>query len=412
MPPMVRLPLVGWLTAALVACGAARAAAQPAVDTAPMTEAGPPVSIGGDVTAAAAPDDAPGYFNHTDYDRNALRLVRARVFGEWRFAPRVSLMGELRVEDATDFTAAALYLRWRPHPSGSLFVQVGRIPPVIGAFARRAYGRDNAVIGEPLAYQYLTSLRADALPSTVDDLLRLRGSGWETRYPAGNTTEAPGLPLVAVSRWDTGAEVGWQNERFDLAAAVTQGSPAAPVVRDTNGGWMYSGRAAAHLPAGLTIGVSGATSQWVENAALDVTPAGRDSPSTQSLVGTDVEFGLDRWLVRGEWLRSAFDLPLASPPSSTLHLIAASGFVEGRYRPHPRWQIGVRAGRITFNDVRPSSLGASPIPWDAPVTRVEGTLGFRVNRQLDLRAGWQENWRTGGRVGRQGYPTASVLFWF
>jgi hypothetical protein len=47
-----------------------------------------------------------------------------------------------------------------------------------------------------------------------------------------------------------------------------------------------------------------------------------------------------------------------------------------------------------------------------PVTRVEGTLGFRVNRQLDLRAGWQENWRTDGRVKRQGYPTASLLFWF
>ncbi len=412
MPPMVRLPLVGWLTAALFACGAARAAAQPPADPSPMTDAGPPVSIGGDVTATAAPDDAPGYFNHTDYDHDALRLVRARVFGEWRLAAPLSLMGELRVEDISDFSAAALYLRWRPRPSGSLFVQAGRIPPVIGAFARRAYGRDNAVIGEPLAYQYLTSLRADALPATVDDLLRMRGSGWETHYPAGNTSEEPGLPLVAVSRWDTGAEVGWQNERFDLAGAVTQGSPAVPVVRDTNGGWMYSGRAATHLPAGLTIGVSGATGQWLENAALDITPDGRDSPSSQSLVGTDVEFGLGRWLVRGEWLRSAFDLPLAASAPSVLHLTAASGFVEGRYRPHPRWQIGVRAGRITFNDVQPSSPSASPEPWDVPVTRVEGTLGFRVNRQLDLRAGWQENWRTDGRVKRQGYPTASLLFWF
>jgi len=36
---------------------------------------------------------------------------------------------------------------------------------VIGAFARQAYGRDNLVIGTPLAYQYLTSLRPDALPA-------------------------------------------------------------------------------------------------------------------------------------------------------------------------------------------------------------------------------------------------------
>jgi hypothetical protein len=411
MPPMVRLSLVGWLTVALVAGGAAHALAQPPAGAAAMTDAGPPVSFGGDVTAAVSDDDAPGYFNHTDYDRNALRIVRVRAFGEWRLARPLSLIGELRVEDATDFSAAALYLRWRPHPTGSLFVQVGRIPPVIGAFVRRAYGRDNAVIGEPLAYQYLTSLRADALPATVDDLLRMRGSGWETHYPAGDTSEAPGLPMLAVSRWDTGAEVGWQNERFDLAAALTRGSPAAPVVRETNDGWMYSGRGAVHLPAGLTIGVSGATSQWIDNAALDHTPAGRDSASSQSLVGTDVEFGLGRWLVRGEWLRSTFDLPLAATPS-VLHLTAASGFVEGRYRPHPRWQIGVRAGRITFSDVQSSTPGALPMPWDAPVTRIEGTLGFRVNRRIDLRAGWQENWRTGGRVRRQGTPTASLLFWF
>ena len=34
-------------------------------------------------------------------------------------------------------------------------VQAGRIPPVIGAFPRRAYGRDNLSSASPLAYQYL-----------------------------------------------------------------------------------------------------------------------------------------------------------------------------------------------------------------------------------------------------------------
>ena len=57
-------------------------------------------------------------------------------------------------------------------------IQVGRVPPTFGAFARRTYASDNPLIGYPLAYQYLTSMRADALPANADELLRMRGRGW------------------------------------------------------------------------------------------------------------------------------------------------------------------------------------------------------------------------------------------
>ena len=52
------------------------------------------------------------------------------------------------------------------------------MPPTFGAFARRTYATDNPLIGYPLAYQYLTSLRPDALPANADELLRMRGRGW------------------------------------------------------------------------------------------------------------------------------------------------------------------------------------------------------------------------------------------
>lgn len=137
------------------------------------------LAAGGEVTAILGPADKDAFFNYTDYDQNALRVARLRLFGEWRaVADRVSVVGELRTENGTDLDAPALYLRWRPAASTRLWIQAGRIPPVIGAFARRAYGRDNAVLGLPLIYQYLTSLRPDALPRTPDDLLRMRGRGW------------------------------------------------------------------------------------------------------------------------------------------------------------------------------------------------------------------------------------------
>ena len=103
----------------------------------------------------------------------------------------LSLVGELRTEDANRVEASALYVRWRPWQERDFVVQAGKIPPVVGAFARRAYGRDNLVIGLPLAYQYLTSLRPDALPAAMSDVLRMRGRGWQPVLPIGSVDPAP-----------------------------------------------------------------------------------------------------------------------------------------------------------------------------------------------------------------------------
>ena len=53
----------------------------------------------------------------------------------------------------------------------------GITTPLTFSFARRAYATDNPLIAYPLAYQYLTSLRADALPVNADELLSMRGRG-------------------------------------------------------------------------------------------------------------------------------------------------------------------------------------------------------------------------------------------
>lgn len=357
----------------------------------------------------AGPRDHVAYFNYTDYDHSAVRVTRFRLFTEWRPALRFSVVAELRTENTDDVAAPALYVRWRPRASQPLFIQAGRIPPVVGAFARRAYGKDNAVIGQPLAYQYLTLLRPDALPGTVDDLVRMRGRGWQPSFPIGATTLVPGVSMLSASRWDTGVSAQWQARWWDLAAAVTRGSPAVPVVRETNGGLMWSGRAAANLPAGVTVGVSGARGQWLADTVLALIPGGGSRPSSQSLVATDVEIGLRKWLIRAEWLQSVFDVPLSAGPTLDVRLTASSGFTEVRVRPHPRWQAGLRLERLWFSPV----IGAAgPTTWDANVDRVEGTLGFRVNRHVELKGGWQQNWRTGGRIHKRGLPVVELLSWF
>jgi hypothetical protein len=214
---------------------------------------------------------------------------------------------------------------------------------------------------------------------------------------------------VSVSSWDTGIEATWTSGVVDLSGAVTRGSPAVPVVEDPNDGLMGSGRMAVHGPAGLVAGLSLARGQWVENSALDLTPQGRMTPSIQSVVGADIELGSGPVLFRSEFLQARFDVPLADAGGS-VRLGASSVFIEGRYRFSPRWQIGVRADRLHFTDLRTASGAVTT--WDANVDRLEAVLGFRVTRQIDVRVGWQQNWREGGRVRRLGLPAAGLFYWF
>ena len=375
----------------------------------PSTVSLGPVAVAGDVSIVFGPRDTTAFFNYTDYEQNALRAARIRLAADWRIGRGLSLVGDVRSENADEVDVAALFLRWRPWSSRGLTIQAGRVPPVVGAFPRRAYGRDNIVAGTPLAYQYLTSLRSDALPLTTQELLRMRARGWRPSYSVGSQSVATGVPMVNAARWDTGVEAQWRTPWLDLAGAVTRGAPAVPVVRDDTEGWQWSARGALQTPVGLIVGVSAARGSWIADDALSLVPAALRERSAQTLWGVDAEYGAGRWLTRAEYLRTTFQLPVAGA-ARTFDLPAASGFLELRYRAHARWQIAGRAERLYFDRVLPTAEGAAT--WDLPVTRLETALGFRAARQIELRAGVQRNWRAGARTASRTFPFGQLLYWF
>jgi hypothetical protein len=366
------------------------------------------VAVAFEAAAIASPRDDVTFFNYTDYEHNALRVVRLRLMAEWRVASALSFVGEVRTEGVDGVDVSALFLRWRPWADRAVAVQAGRVPTLIGVFPRRAYGRANVVIGWPLAYQYLVSLRPDALPATVDDLLRMRGRGWQPSFPIGSQALRPGVPLISASRWDTGVQISGQVRRLTLAGAVTEGPPALPSVRDRTPGLGWSGRASFLLPAGVVVGASGGTGNWIHRQALD--QASLESvAATQSVVGVDAEAGRGHWLLRTEWFHVAFTLPIAA--ATPLQLGTDAGFVEGRYRFGARWQFGARVERLRFGRIEGSAL-RGPTPWDADVDRVEAAVSYRVMTTTEIKVGWQHNWRDGGRVRARGFPAIQLLYWY
>src|SRR5947207_4530359 len=149
-----------------VACLAGASSARGQIPSEPVAFADGRVTLGADVSASFGTAD-PGFFNYTDYDHSTLRTLRIAVMGAVNAGDHVAILGEVRTENFEELVPYALYVRIRPWTAHNFDIQAGRVPPTFGAFARRTYAADNPLIGYPLAYQYLTSLRPDAIPGSA-----------------------------------------------------------------------------------------------------------------------------------------------------------------------------------------------------------------------------------------------------
>jgi hypothetical protein len=102
-------------------------------------------------------------------------------------------------------------------------------------------------------------------------------------------------------------------------------------------------------------------------------------------------------------------MPLASPPGD-IDLDALGAWVEGRYRLTPRIYVAGRVDGLNFSRVRAES--GLLRTWDAPVMRIEGNVGYYIQRNLIGRFAAQYNDRDGGRVQTRTYFSGQLAYWF
>ena len=410
MPGRHAVPRLVWL---LVVCVTRVASAQ-VLPSEPITLAGGRVTVSGDVSAGYGSDDS-GFFNFTDYEHSALRLLRLNLTAAVKAGPHFTLLGEIRSENLGPVRPYALYLRVRPWTTRDFDIQLGRVPPTFGAFARRTYANDNPLIGYPLAYQYLTTLRSDAVPASADELLRKRSLGWLVRYSLGEPAAEEGVPLVSAFRWDTGVQAHATVGMLSATAAVTAGSLSLPLVSDDRHGRQTAGRIELRPAVGLILGASVARGPFMgEAAARAAVGDGHETEFTQTAWGGDAEYSRDHYLLRFETIFSRWQVPIATPPARQLALQtplgAVSASVEGRYKLRPDLYVAARYDHLGFSD---QTGATATLPWDAPVTRLEIGAGYSLQRNLLLKGSFQGDDRDGGvlqKIAR--LVAAQVVFWF
>ena len=409
-----------------LAMPAARAGAD-LLPSRPITFGDGRVVVSGDVALSYGSADA-GYFNLFDYSHDAYNVLTMSISTEIRATDSIAFVGQVVDEvslrdrepgpsDRHIVYPYALYLRLRPAGDHPFTVLAGRIPPVFGAFARRDYGEVNPFIGLPLAYGYSTTMRPEPPPSRRELVLN-RGGGWAVRYPRATATVGPqGLPLVNARRWDTGVSAQWDGSKVDAGVAVTIGTLSSPRTDDDNGGKQVSGRVGYTPTASFSIGVSAASGEYLSDPGGQtdygevggLPPPARYETHRQKAFGLDAEYSLGHVVVRGEVVASRWDVPFQNG-DPTLPLDALGTEIETRVALTPRWSMAVRGDRLGFSRV----TGADGVvrTWDANVLRVEGAVGYLVRRNVRLKAGYQYNWRDGGRERSIGMVGAQLLYWF
>jgi hypothetical protein len=393
----------------------------------PITFGDGRVVVSGDVALSFGSADV-GYFNLFDYSHDAFNVLSMSITAEVRATERLAVVGQVldevslrgRDPDPSDRHVVypyALYVRVRPAPDRPFTILAGRIPPAFGAFARRDYGEVNALIGLPLAYGYSTTMRPEPPPSRRELLLN-RGGGWAVRYPRATAAVGPqGLPLVSARRWDTGVSTQWDGGKVQAAFAVTVGTLSAPRSDDDNGGRQISGRVGLTPTAGFSAGVSASRGEYLSDGGQGTRygivgwlpePA-RSETHHQQALGVDAEYAFGHVVVRGEVVASRWDVPFQNG-DPTLALEAVGSAIEARIALTPRWSIALRGDRLGFSRV--TVAAGDERTWDAPVRRVEGAVGYLVRRNVRLKAGYQYNWRDGGRERSLGMAGAQLLYWF
>jgi hypothetical protein len=386
-----------------------------AQDLVPATTAnlGSRWAFGGGASMSVAPEDT-GYFNYSTGAYSVLRLMRLDGSASFRAGSRVTFVGDVRLqggigEGGWQVRPYALFASIRPWSQTPLDVQVGLVPPVFGAFSRRAYGTDNPLIGLPLGYQYVTTLRADALPASADELLSKRGSGWLVRYSIGNPEAEYGVPLADGLRYPAGVEVHAAGRRVEASVAVTTGSSSVPNALDV--GWrpQVSARFAARPITGLVLGGSLSNGAFLTRALTDTLGTTGEGGGDQTAAGFDAEYSRGHLVLRAEAIASWWRLPPSAPPFLPDPLRAFALDVEGRYKLLPGLYVAIRVDHLGFSEVC-GTTGC--LPWDAPIRRVEAGAGYSIRRNVVLKGAYQYNWRDGARHPRLGLAAAQLLVWF
>jgi len=305
-----------------------------------------------------------------------------RAFADATLSPKLMVFSQVVLRDATGPYVDGAYLTFTPDPARDLHLSAGKLPWAVCTWAPRTYSDRNPLIGEPLMYQYHSSLLWYEIPPGADALLALAGAGQAgVDYYGG---AGRGMAIVDDSYWDVGATLSGSARPLEYALGVTSGAPGwGSTAEDDNAGKSVLGRIGLAPLPGLRIGVSGSDGPYLVQGVQGDLPAGKHvTDYAQKLGMADAEVLAGHVELRAEGARNLWETPTLGTLGVT------SGYVETRLAFPFGGFVAGRWDALRFSDVTDSS-GAQRA-WDTNVRRIETGAGYRFDRNITGKVVWQQ----------------------
>jgi hypothetical protein len=335
-----------------------------------------PLRISGQLDLnASTPDDL--NLNSAFRGDNPFNPIRLRLFANKWVTDRIGIFTELFYDTDSGIRVNGAYAVINSIGGTSwLNARLGLAPSVVGAFGLRStYFNANPLVGMPLAWHYRTNLS---------------GSGTSTAagLVGASSAPGPGVPLLYDSCWNIQWELLGEFGIFEYSVALSPGSLSSPVRSRDVDGQTFMARFGATLLPGLRLGVSAAEGPYLSPPTLDDdgNPPYPGDPQdfVQGYFGLDLEFLRGPFAIFAEANSSAWQTPLIDED-----LEAASAFVEVRYDIATQWYVAGRVDGMGFSEIDAGPANGGVAPWDEDVFRSEFAIGYRLSREVLLKADWQ-----------------------
>ena len=273
------------------------------------------------------------------------------------------------------------YLRFQNAFGRGNILDIGKIINPIGNFIRRKHSQFNPLYGNPLIYDYRTTLRSDSYPTNTTEILNLRNSVNRNMTHSrnniidgiSNISNIDGMPLISPD-YPTGLMYYSRKDRIDYYFGISNNSVSNPKNISTSKHKNFFAKLAYAGSRHSRYGFNFAAGSYLDNRVPF--PDGFSSGDyLQQVIGLDYSYKRRNYNLNAEIILNKFESPRINEDLKT-----TGYYLEAQYFWEPRFYGAMRIGGLIFGDVTP--INGDATSWDQNIDRLEFGLGYYLKEDI------------------------------
>ena len=307
-------------------------------------------------------------------------LWRLDLFGDAYITDKITAYATVRSQQDQLLNIDYLAIRITDISPLGFNLQAGKFDMPFGNLYSRRFPADNFLYDLPLMYQYHTVVMSNYIHPGASAMLQRRGEGGSPGLPSS-------MPILDRGIYGTGVMVFGSVGIIDYFAALMNGtvgntgSYGNSLNVNNDLGKLF--RITMTPLFGLTIGGSVSWGSYLSDSIEYYFPDNSSAEDYRQFTGSiDIEYTRGHFQFFSQALYNTWEYPTIT---DDLHVFGY--YAESKYTFRPRWFIAARVNQLLFSNI---NVDGTKQRWDHNVLRVEGGIGFAIDRNTLAKAVYKE----------------------